>query len=253
VHRCVVLALVLLGVAIPANASAELSLRVETVKGKAYLHLEDTTGVADNVAIQAHHEVNDPEFAGPAEWIQYDITDSAGIGGVAVADCYRHAPTAIECRETYPLGDTPDDQRPDNLYPPPYAGMDLLLGAGDDVVHSDFDRKGAGPNGEPFLAADGGEGRDTLIGDSGRDLLIGGPGDDVIAGGYAIDLLYGLDGNDRLNGGQNRDLVDGGRGRDLVVGGKFSDLLRGGPGRDRCHGGHGYDLAKLCERTKGVP
>lgn len=245
------LAALVLGTSAPA--SAEISVRVETVKGKNFLHLEDVSGGADNVTISATHEWKDPNLAGPLAWVQYDISDAAGIGDISVQDCYRESGTTIQCRETDPLANDPGDQDPDNVYPPPYAGMDLLLGAGDDVVHSDFDYKGAGPKGQPFLFADGGEGRDRLIGDSGRDLLVGGPGNDLIAGGYAIDLLFGLDGNDRIYGQQHRDLVDGGRGRDLVVGGKYSDLLRGGPGRDRCLGGHGFDVAKHCERVKGIP
>jgi RTX calcium-binding nonapeptide repeat (4 copies) len=248
-----VLGLAALALGTSAPASAEISLRVEMVKGKTYLHLEDVSQGPDNVTISATHEWKDPELAGPAAWVQYDISDTAGIGDISVQDCFRESETTIQCRETDPLANDPDDQDPDNVYPQPYTGMDLLLGGGDDVVHSDFDSKGAGPKGEPFLFADGGEGSDRLIGDSGRDLLVGGPGNDLIAGGYAIDLLYGLDGNDRLYGQQQPDLVDGGRGRDRVVGGKYGDLLRGGPGRDRCSGGHGFDRAKHCERTKGVP
>jgi Ca2+-binding RTX toxin-like protein len=73
--------------------------------------------------------------------------------------------------------------------------------------------------------ADGGPGRDTVVGSPQTDDLYGGSGPDLILAGPGRDQLEGQSGDDILFGHAGTDWLDGGSGRD-----------RGdaGPGRDNC-------------------
>jgi Ca2+-binding RTX toxin-like protein len=74
--------------------------------------------------------------------------------------------------------------------------------------------------------ANGGKGRDTLIGGSNSDYF-GGPEDDT-----ANNTLKGNDGNDSLAGGRGNDLIEGGLGDDNLCGRGGDDILKGGADDD---------------------
>lgn len=79
-------------------------------------------------------------------------------------------------------------------------------------------------------------------GGSGRQVLVGTPGDDRLDGGSGDDVLCGLGGHDQLVGGSGNDVLFGGDGDDTLLGGSGHDVLDGGPGADTTSGGSGYDL-----------
>lgn len=108
------------------------------------------------------------------------------------------------------------------------------LGRGDDVLLVDADVNAA-------IHADGGKGRDLLIGGAGNDTLRGGRGDDIVLGGRGNDTLHGGRGNDQIYGGRGNDQLHGGRGNDELHGGRGHDHLFGGRGNDRLDGGRGAD------------
>ena len=123
----------------------------------------------------------------------------------------------------------------------------------------------------PPMLADGGAGRDTLVGASGSDELYGGSDADAVSGAAGADAVFGdssqphidtgadgadgLDGgpgddgriaggagDDRVTGGTGDDRnVDGEEGDDEVRGGPGDDVAIGGPGTDRVEGGDGAD------------
>jgi hypothetical protein len=80
--------------------------------------------------------------------------------------------------------------------------------------------------------ADGGPGKDTLVGGTGNDTLMGGAGDDT---------LLGRGGNDLLEGGTGKDVLRGARGADTLSGGLGDDTLDGGQGNDDVSGDGGSD------------
>jgi hypothetical protein len=84
-----------------------------------------------------------------------------------------------------------------------------------------------------FSVAEGGSGKDTLIGGTGGDILKGLGGNDILFGGGGPDILYGDTGNDRLYGGGGSDSLFGGSGTNGLYGGSGMDYLWGGSGSDR--------------------
>ena len=129
------------------------------------------------------------------------------------------------------------------------------------------------PQGVKF-EADGGSGKDSLIGTKGNDKLNGGSGADRVYGSGGKDKLYGGSGNDRLTGfnrlygGTGNDFIElfygfgqykafpskvyAGAGKDRVLAGnKVRDRIDCGSGRDRATSTdrHRTDKAKKnCER-----
>lgn len=93
------------------------------------------------------------------------------------------------------------------------VAVEVLGGAGDDILRGDFDRPGR-------EVLDGGPGRDRLEGWGGDDELRGGEGDDILDGGAGADVVLGGDGDDTLAGdgqaGPGADVIDGGEGSDLL-------------------------------------
>lgn len=96
------------------------------------------------------------------------------------------------------------------------VGLHIATFGGDDYIangSSAFDKFGA----------DGGPGRDVMIGSTGRDSFIGGTGDDVLRGNGGDDKLHGGEGGDQLFGGEgDNDVLDGGTGPDVFDGGPGS-------------------------------
>ncbi|WP_325170072.1 putative Ig domain-containing protein [Noviherbaspirillum pedocola] len=93
--------------------------------------------------------------------------------------------------------------------------------------------------------AQGGVGRDVLIGGGRSSVFMrGGDGDDVLIGGAANDALSGENGDDMLDGLTGNDVLRGGRGADVLFGGEGDDLLDGGLDDDRLVGGAGNDILK---------
>jgi uncharacterized delta-60 repeat protein len=99
----------------------------------------------------------------------------------------------------------------------------IYLGPGDDSSTGSTGRIFGGPGNDLIelgeytegpLVADGGPGRDRLVGSEEDGRLEGGPGDDVLIGGGAHDVLIG------------------GPGDDVLIGSK-GDVFRPGPGRNR--------------------
>jgi uncharacterized delta-60 repeat protein len=122
------------------------------------------------------------------------------------------------------------------------AGGAVCTGSGDDTVLNRTNWS------EPIYL---GPGDDRSIGSTGR--IFGGPGNDRIAlgkysegplvanGGPGRDTLVGSDEGNRLEGGPGDDVLIGGAGRDVLIGGPGNDVLIGskgdvfrpGPGRNR--------------------
>lgn|GEM_PF-2148494 len=99
----------------------------------------------------------------------------------------------------------------------------IYLGPGDDRSRGSTGRIFGGPGDDRIelgeysegpLVANGGPGRDRLVGSGEADRLEGGPGDDVLVGG------------------DSRDVLIGGPGNDVLIGSK-GDVFRPGPGRNR--------------------
>ena len=80
--------------------------------------------------------------------------------------------------------------------------------------------------------AEGGAGRDTLLGNWQANTLRGGAGDDRLEGRGGADLLEGGLGHDWLHGGMGADRLNGGLGQDTLTGGLGLDVLTGGAGAD---------------------
>jgi serralysin len=91
------------------------------------------------------------------------------------------------------------------------------------------------------MTADGGSGKDTLVGGPYRDVLKGGSGADKLWGAGGDDALHGGDGADHLYGGDGYEAIFGGAGDDVLEGGAGYDLLHGNSGGDRMYGGGGPD------------
>ena len=76
----------------------------------------------------------------------------------------------------------------------------------------------AGDLGESIeLVADGG---------TGRDRMLGGAADDQLSGGTGRDRVFGGEANDEVSGGVGRDRVDGNEGDDLLAGGGGIDRFQ---------------------------
>jgi Ca2+-binding RTX toxin-like protein len=86
------------------------------------------------------------------------------------------------------------------------------------------------------IAANGGDGNDTIFGGEGDERLSGGHGDDIVRGGDGNDTIAGGTGRDTLYGEAGVDLLDGGDGNDKLLGGDGEDTLLGGIGSDRLLG-----------------
>lgn len=98
-----------------------------------------------------------------------------------------------------------------------------------------------GNGGRDVLDASETDRRVVAEGGDGRDTLIGGLGDDDLSGGRGPDTLFGMDGDDTVRGGSGPDRVDGGAGDDSLFGGASWDDLDGGTGDDFLDGGTGPD------------
>ena len=130
------------------------------------------------------------------------------------------------------------------------------------------------PRGVKF-EADGGPGKDSLIGTKGNDKLSGGSGPDRVYGSGGKDKLYGGSGNDRLTGfyrlygGTGNDFIElfygfgqykafpskvyAGAGKDRVLAGnKVRDRIDCGSGRDQATSTdrRRTDKAKNCEKRR---
>ena len=92
------------------------------------------------------------------------------------------------------------------------------------------------------MYADGGSGKDRLVGSPYSDTLDGGSGNDKIWGNGGQDYIDGNDGNDYLSGGDGDDSVDGGPGNDTLHGGAGYDHLFGMEGNDQEYGEDGPDM-----------
>jgi hypothetical protein len=102
------------------------------------------------------------------------------------------------------------------------------------------------------VLADGGKGKDTLMGWRGDDRLVGGPDQDTLGGSGGHDHLYGgkdptkpnleeEPASDGLVGGAGNDRLYGGPGSDKLSGEDGDDYLDGGLALDTLRGGSGYD------------
>ncbi|MBM79750.1 MAG: hypothetical protein CMJ78_04040 [Planctomycetaceae bacterium] len=105
-------------------------------------------------------------------------------------------------------------------------------------------------NSSVAVEANGGQGRDTLIGSAlndtlrggaHRDSLSGNDGDDNLQGQGGADTIVGGAGNDRLDGDEGNDRLSAGAGDDLVFGGTGGDSMGGGSGNDTLMGENGPD------------
>jgi Ca2+-binding RTX toxin-like protein len=81
-----------------------------------------------------------------------------------------------------------------------------------------------------FENAEGGNGRDSVVGSDTANSLSGGPSDDWIDGNAGNDQLQGGAGNDSFNPGDGDDTSDGGDDNDNVVSGPGADTFVGGQG-----------------------
>jgi hypothetical protein len=102
----------------------------------------------------------------------------------------------------------------------------------------------------------------TLVGTVGDDAITGTPARDVIAALAGNDVVEALDGDDVVCAGRGNDVATGGGGKDRIQGedgkdrltaGSGDDRLSGGKGTDRCIGSSGEDVARNCEKEKGIP
>lgn len=162
----------------------------------------------------------------------------------------------------------------DFLFKPFTAGRDVYGGAGVDLLMSASHvnlKEDVADHGDIRLhdieGAEGGPGRDVLIGDSGDNVFEGIWGADVLLGGGGNDTLGSSDvesGNDFMRGGSGNDLITGGADHDSLAGGPGDDVvfgdgdriveesgddyLEGGLGVDTLDGGPGRDECKQAEQ-----
>ena len=92
------------------------------------------------------------------------------------------------------------------------------------------------------MAADGGDGNNTLVGSPYSDQLDGGEGIDKIWGNGGDDYIDGRGGNDYLSGGDGDDTINGDNGDDTLHGGAGHDQLTGETGNDLVYGDDGPDM-----------
>jgi serralysin len=92
------------------------------------------------------------------------------------------------------------------------------------------------------MAADGGSGKNTLVGSPYADVLDGGEGNDKIWGNGGDDYIHGRGGDDYLSGGDGNDNIDGDNGNDTLHGGPGYDQLFGEAGNDKEYGEDDGDM-----------
>lgn len=145
---------------------------------------------------------------------------------------------------------------------------EVFGGSGDDDLtlgHAVYGGKGMDTVVRATKYADGGPGRDRMVGTMSRDSFRGGTGADVLRGRGGADYLDGTKGRNKIVGGAAADWVRGGNSSDLLIGGPGSDLIEPGdyvtdrtarsrPSDDQVLGGGGDDTVSYPEvyRTKGV-
>ena len=123
------------------------------------------------------------------------------------------------------------------------AGRDTLIGSSmDDYLDGGDDMDYVyGMGGNDTLSAS-----DLLTnymyGGSGNDRIYGGYGDNYLFGEAGNDTLVGMSGRDYLSGGADNDYISGGDGDDSLFGGVGSDTLVGGVGNDFMYGNSGVDF-----------
>lgn len=174
-----------------------------------------------------------------ADRVHYDAPSQVVLGG--------RLAEAIDL----PAGDAPWTSRS--------AGLDVVLGAEDDVVIGAqylADRIDSGGGDDRIKTHDGdddvrsGAGDDRVELGRGDDVARLGQGDDRAFGGAGDDLISGFNGDDRIEGGEGNDDIRGGRGDDVafgrggddrLIGGAGDDVLSGDPGADELYGGRGAD------------
>lgn len=89
--------------------------------------------------------------------------------------------------------------------------------------------------------AEGGSGRDLMIGNRSDNEMSGNAGNDIIKGRGSNDTLDGGAGNDILKGGSRSDTLIGGTGNDRLFGQRGNDSMTGGEGADKFVFGVGKD------------
>ncbi|MEV6602086.1 calcium-binding protein [Actinoplanes sp. NPDC051346] len=109
------------------------------------------------------------------------------------------------------------------------------------------------------MTADGGSGKDRLVGGPRGDRLTGDTGNDWFDGGDGGDLIVGGDGNDTMYGGNGDDTIHGTDGSDRGYGGPGRDsfyldpvITRGAANDDYVSGGTGHDAAYYAGYDKSV-
>ena len=130
------------------------------------------------------------------------------------------------------------------------AGLEILLGDGDDTFTSEAGQERGGDItilGE--VSAFGDSGDDTLTGGPGFDFLGGGSGSDVIAGRGSFDFIQGGEDDDELEGNGSSDFIDAEGGNDDVLGGAGEDFIEANDAKsDRVDCGDDKDFAAVDRR-----
>ncbi|MCW2991085.1 MAG: calcium-binding protein [Solirubrobacterales bacterium] len=91
----------------------------------------------------------------------------------------------------------------------------------------------------------GGGGADRVFGGWGMDDLHGGPGNDVLDSGPALDKVHGDGGDDLIHGGSGHDKLWGGAGDDVIYPDMHGDEVWAGPGDDIVYGNNGSALGPI--------
>jgi Ca2+-binding RTX toxin-like protein len=129
--------------------------------------------------------------------------------------------------------DTVEGRGGNDLIRTTYGNDSVDGGTGADTLYGGY--------GNDTLVSGGGVG-DYLYGEQNDDLLIATGGAGIWAdGGRGRDELVGGDGPDTLYGSEDRDTLSGGAGNDYLSGGGDWDTLDGGTGRDWLSGDDGDD------------
>jgi Ca2+-binding RTX toxin-like protein len=215
-RRVAIGALILVAVsAFPASALAD----AQATRDEATIKYEDQAGQANQLAVSLSNE-------------QYVFHEE---GDVFVTG-FGSGPTA--CTND-PVADPHSAQCPvDGV-----ETVSILLDGEDDILKMADSASPLGP--VPRIVADGGPGKDQLMGAGGREALLGGTGNDQLDGGGGDDLLDfpGVDPQEDQSAGD--DTLKGGPGNDQLNGGPGGD----GEGSDDLLGGDGVDTADYSERS----
>ena len=118
--------------------------------------------------------------------------------------------------------------------------IQVFLGDKDDVLGSGGKREEL--RSLRAVAADGGEGNDTLAGTRRGDTLFGAAGADRIDGHGGRDTINGGTGDDAVRAGDGVDRISGNEGDDILQGGGDTDRMEGGIGDDRIDGEGGINV-----------